>query len=103
MRQEKLIAIAFVVAALVFSTVTYSFAERVIVIQKMAPVNVQMVEFRMYHISPCNIGAVAVRPMMPHPRGYQPMYVTPMYPRCMMMCPCMKAYPYESRLRVHNN
>ncbi|KAF1076712.1 hypothetical protein [Halodesulfovibrio sp. MK-HDV] len=103
MRQEKLIAIAFVVAALIFSTVTYSFAERVIVIQKLTPVSVQTVDISMYRVSPCNIGAVVVRPMMPRPRGYQPMYMSPICPRYMMMCPCTKAYPDVSRIRTHGS
>lgn len=91
MRQEKIIAIAFVVAALIFSTVTYSFAQEVVVLKKGTPVKVEAVKYGDYRVAPCR--AIVVRPMM-MPRC-RTVYVVPMTREYMMMCPY--ATPYHKR------
>ncbi|WP_290920569.1 hypothetical protein [Halodesulfovibrio sp.] len=92
MRQEKLIAIAFVVAALIFSTVTYSFAQKVVVLKKGTPVKVEAVKYGDYRVAPCR--AIVVRPMM-MPRC-RTVYMVPMTREYMVMCPyarpCYKRY-----------
>jgi len=82
MRQEKLIAIAFVVAALIFSAVTYSFAYKVVVVKNGVPVEVETVKSKAYRVTPYR--AVMVRPMMPRCRT---VYVIPMRRGYMMRCP----------------
>lgn len=99
MRQEKLIAIAVVVAALIFSTATYSFANKVTVIRKMTPVRVQTVDYGMCRVAPC--GAVVVRPMMV--RRYCPMYMVPMHRNYIIMHSYGHPYPHDSRIMTHQN
>lgn len=96
MRQEKLIAIAFVVAALIFSTVTYSFAHRVIVGGKQTPARVQTVDYGAYRVAPC--GAVVVRPMVPRYCGVP---AVRMCNRYMMLHHYGKPVPHGRCVWVH--
>ncbi|WP_430734937.1 hypothetical protein [Halodesulfovibrio aestuarii] len=96
MRQEKLIAIAFVIAALIFSTVTYSFAQRVVVMRRHVPVEYQVVDYGMYRVAPC--GAVVVRPMVP---GYCRAQAVPMCRRWMMVKRYGHRLPCNCRVLTH--
>ncbi|SIO11261.1 hypothetical protein SAMN02745161_1813 [Halodesulfovibrio marinisediminis DSM 17456] len=92
MRQEKLIAIVFVVASMIFSTVTYSFGQEVVVVKKFTPVRVEAVDYGMCRVAPC--GTMAVRRVVTP--GCCSMYMVPMG-RHYMVCPYHKRYPCVKR------
>ena len=77
MQQEKIIAIIFVVAAMVFSAVTYSFAHTVYVVQENTPVMVV----------PHQVVVNPVELTQQNPVPVRPVQLTQLNPQQQMMAP----------------